>query len=336
MAFRVPSFPSVIAVWRFGNAPPALPDVQSPAQLTPGRRSITPFSQPPAGTIIPGSMQVLLPRATDIRDNKAPAGPDLAECPVGSGRFYDVVFVDDIGAGFANEHRFAQLRGIATWPLPYPTVAPAQGIAASWRASGGSAGAVVPNLFFTVAVPSPGLLFIVVAGYNALGLPPTTNCNGVGGLAPFNSAPAAAFGVTVETSISPFAVNPGYLSCGIRPGPGAGIIQYQVLFASGLYSNVADNGIAAVGAGMPFLPGAVGQVYADEIYPAPFGQINSAGPFGYGLGYTSTGGDVTDVIGGVPCTLSLGYLISSALGLYPVNMPLAVAGAWSGMSQGWK
>jgi hypothetical protein len=45
------------------------------------------------------------------------------EVPAGSGRYYEVVQVDDAGKGFPNEHRIAGL--IATvdlgmWPVPYP------------------------------------------------------------------------------------------------------------------------------------------------------------------------------------------------------------------------
>lgn len=75
--------------------------------------------------------KILLPAATDIRDAACSNLPDVVEIPSGSGRWYQVGLVDDIGKGFANEHRFAELAklwqnsgGIACpglfWPTPIP------------------------------------------------------------------------------------------------------------------------------------------------------------------------------------------------------------------------
>jgi len=75
---------------------------------------------------------LLLPPLTDIRDASCGPNSDFVEVPAGSGRFYQVAYVDDIGKGFANEHRFAWLekvvQGIAGggsfpgffWPTPIP------------------------------------------------------------------------------------------------------------------------------------------------------------------------------------------------------------------------
>lgn len=66
-------------------------------------------------------MYLRLPARTDIRDAKSPFGGDWCECPSGSSRVYRVVFVDDIGGGFANEHRLAILETSTFWPVPFPS-----------------------------------------------------------------------------------------------------------------------------------------------------------------------------------------------------------------------
>lgn len=74
--------------------------------------------------------QLLLPALTDIRDVFCGVEPDVVECPAGSGRWYGVTLVDDIGKGFPNEHRVATLAKVAVyfevgvdvpnWPIPIP------------------------------------------------------------------------------------------------------------------------------------------------------------------------------------------------------------------------
>ncbi len=78
------------------------------------------------------TMSLLLPAATDVRDMSTGVPDyDIVECPAGSGRWYGVLGVDDIGKGFANEHRIAYLQklyqaldpvGLAgcVWPIPIP------------------------------------------------------------------------------------------------------------------------------------------------------------------------------------------------------------------------
>jgi hypothetical protein len=66
------------------------------------------------------TMNLLLPALVDIRGPQDTIGADQVEVPAGSGRWYSVVGVDDIGKGFANEHRSAALVAIfGTWPAPY-------------------------------------------------------------------------------------------------------------------------------------------------------------------------------------------------------------------------
>lgn len=77
-------------------------------------------------------MSLLVPPGSDIRSLVCAAVQDLVECPSGSGRWYQVGGVDDIGKGFDNEHRCALLFQISEaliptgnyagllWPTPIP------------------------------------------------------------------------------------------------------------------------------------------------------------------------------------------------------------------------
>lgn len=144
MAFRLPSFNLSANVWR-GNvdctsAPPAS---TVGCNLSPGKRvfQAPALFIPPASTVatlamVPMVMELLVPALTDLRYRGNGAGFfDSIEVPAGSGRFYACIFVDDIGKGFSNEHRFALLlqpaAGLAAWlnvaassmpqwPTPYP------------------------------------------------------------------------------------------------------------------------------------------------------------------------------------------------------------------------
>lgn len=120
MAFKPPTFNLRCFIWRFGNPHTNPPDVISICNLALGRRSGILLG---AGADLhqeQGGMWLLLPKGTDIRDSKAPAGPDTVEVGAGTGRKYVVAWVDDAGGGFPNEHRFAEIVGVASWPVPFP------------------------------------------------------------------------------------------------------------------------------------------------------------------------------------------------------------------------
>jgi len=85
----------------------------------------------PAITIQSPLMNLLLPAGTDIRSFITGGVGDSVEVPSGSGRWYEVVAVDDSGKGFANEHRIALISQISFyvnngaypglfWPVPMP------------------------------------------------------------------------------------------------------------------------------------------------------------------------------------------------------------------------
>ena len=120
MPYRLPSFNVDCAIWHQPNKPPAAPDLTVKGNLSPGK--VTGIWTPADVTKpnVPGLMWLRLPAGTDVRDEVATGGADTVEVPKGSLRYYSPVWVDDIGLGFANEHRFAMLGRINPWPVPYP------------------------------------------------------------------------------------------------------------------------------------------------------------------------------------------------------------------------
>lgn len=121
MPFRVPTFNLLVNVFR---APWVVPPIGPPAitplgNLTPGRRSQDPMEIYPGGTATWYWMFLLLPPLTDVRDKLNTGGGDLVEVPAGSGRYYQVMAVDDVAKGFPNEYRWAALIKVGT-PTPMP------------------------------------------------------------------------------------------------------------------------------------------------------------------------------------------------------------------------
>src|SRR4030095_6118536 len=119
MAYVLPTFNLTAGVWHyatyFGNFPTIVPpaDFTVSCNLALGKRG--------AGGFV-STMYLLLPPGTDGRDHlKNPAltaHGDIVEVPFLSSRYYQVVVVDDIGKGFANEHRVCTLEvNPAIYPL---------------------------------------------------------------------------------------------------------------------------------------------------------------------------------------------------------------------------
>ena len=128
MAFKLPTFnllcnisqPDVVDT-------PGIPDppsriVDQPCQLTYGKRVQVAST---GGTTEVGvlvlTMNLLLPAKVDVRGPQDVVTFDMVEVPAGSGRWYRVYGVDDIGRGFSNEHRTASILALAkSWTPPYP------------------------------------------------------------------------------------------------------------------------------------------------------------------------------------------------------------------------
>jgi len=123
VAFVLPTFNIVVNIYSAGFPPPIgtprLVDI--PAQLrAPAANNVTFISS----GVVNSAQCLLLAPGTDIRDRFCTPinSSDYVEAPAGTGRFYNVTLVDDIGRGFPNEHRFAILQKLIgiPWPTPIP------------------------------------------------------------------------------------------------------------------------------------------------------------------------------------------------------------------------
>lgn len=127
VAYRQPTMPFNCNVWTNGVATSAPPRLTVPCNLTPGRRQHQAYLAVAASTFAMPVMYLLLPAYTDIRAENSVGGADTVEVPAGSGRFYSVTWVDDIGKGFSNEHRFACLVQDSPWAPGIIPIPPAPG-----------------------------------------------------------------------------------------------------------------------------------------------------------------------------------------------------------------
>jgi hypothetical protein len=132
MSFSVPSFPLVCEIFT-GPWLAKASRGTSPCNLALGRRGVVfPDFEPSGIQVQTGPIYILFPAGTDVRDmNCNMPDQDLVEVPQGSGRWYAVSLVDDVGKGFANEHRYALLNKVSArvnatdfaglfWPIPIP------------------------------------------------------------------------------------------------------------------------------------------------------------------------------------------------------------------------
>lgn len=123
MAYILPSFNLVANVHTYAfGAVGVLRIANQPCQLRAPSPNYSGILQPSASQYT--AMCAMWPALTDIRDVYTGTfnQPDVVEIPAGSGRYYQVQMVDDIGKGFANEHRFCTLlkATYALWPIPIP------------------------------------------------------------------------------------------------------------------------------------------------------------------------------------------------------------------------
>lgn len=123
MAYRVPAFNLLCDVYSFGQWPTGTERLTGlPCQL----RHPEHVSSGQAANTLPSQsaphMLLLVPAGSDVRDTwQTPIGnPDTVEVEPGSGRAYQVVFVDDVAKGFDNEYRVAYLAKHTAMPTPLP------------------------------------------------------------------------------------------------------------------------------------------------------------------------------------------------------------------------
>jgi hypothetical protein len=119
MSFTLPTFNLTVNI--FTAATPLVLRVVTVGNLAWGRRvNVASTGGTDAIGVPLVTMSLLLPPGTDIRGPLAPGFADRVEVPAGTGRFYEVAFVDDIGKGFPNEHRCAVLEQTSPQPIPLP------------------------------------------------------------------------------------------------------------------------------------------------------------------------------------------------------------------------
>lgn len=122
MSFSVPQFPLTCNLFRGPWTARVLASTPE-CNLAYGRRVTQIFADVPIDNdVTSNAMQLLLPAGTDVRDFSNWFTPDVVECPAGSGRWYGVQSVDDVGKGFDNEYRLALIVKIyeALDPIAYP------------------------------------------------------------------------------------------------------------------------------------------------------------------------------------------------------------------------
>jgi len=132
MAFSVPQFPLTCDIYNIDNSTTKTLRLSSDCNLALGRRIDWVGGGAAFDTSFAGFLaNLLLPIGTDIRDQFCDPGVfgDIVEVPSGSGRWYYVNGVEDVGKGFDNEYRIALLYkighyapwidlGIPWWPAP--------------------------------------------------------------------------------------------------------------------------------------------------------------------------------------------------------------------------
>ena len=127
MTYKLPVFVLAVNIWRAGNPQTNVPDVACVGNLAYGKRISVPWAADPVIDDNTGSMWLLVPWGTDIRGSISSTGSDVVEVPASSGRVYTVLWVDDAGSGFANQHRFAEIRMLSATPTPLPPPIPVPG-----------------------------------------------------------------------------------------------------------------------------------------------------------------------------------------------------------------
>lgn len=133
MAFSLPNFNLTCGIYSVVPPNTLGHRLDSPCNLAMGRRITWPWGSAGPGIGMDGFVpSLLLPPLTDVRTNMCGGAADVIEVPAGSGRWYQVAGVDDVGKGFPNEHRLANLvqisaafadwvpYGIPFWPTPIP------------------------------------------------------------------------------------------------------------------------------------------------------------------------------------------------------------------------
>lgn len=131
MSFTVPTFNLVCNISTGPYLSRHIRLANQACNLARGRRAAVASNIDPFELLSYTQMELLLPALTDVRDLSCSGIEDVVECPAFSGRWYQVIGVDDVGKGFTNEYRVAILQKIYEtidpvdylglfWPTPIP------------------------------------------------------------------------------------------------------------------------------------------------------------------------------------------------------------------------
>jgi hypothetical protein len=254
--FTLPTFNLAVNIWRHGNPTSNPPDVITPGNLAYGERSSVPYAVTTTQQTVYGGMWLLTPKGTDIRDDKAVAGQDTCEVPAGSGRFYAVVWVDDAGSGFPNEHRFALIISTSPWPTPFPSPTPS----GPTPFPPVSVGVLGPGDPLTLTLPlNPGGVTMIVAMACVTGPgggTPTVTSAAVGLLTPTMTTGGPSVGSdTTNTLLFVLPVWPGGDVLTITEGQSQWIM-YNVYLQGTVANTIDQSGFHA--AGVPVNPVSAG------------------------------------------------------------------------------
>jgi hypothetical protein len=132
MAFSVPDFNTDCDIYTGPWNTRVLRIAGQECNLQYGRRPAS-HADFPVSNEFSVCMNLLLPAGTDIRSTVCGYIADSVECPAGSGRWYFVANVDDVGKSYPNEFRVALLLAASEakfgtgseylglfWPTPIP------------------------------------------------------------------------------------------------------------------------------------------------------------------------------------------------------------------------
>lgn len=325
MSFWVPRLPVHIGVWHPPAIFPEPPSQILRAQLATGKRGHLPFAPRPGGAVVPAQMHIFLPALADVRDGKASGGADVVEVPLYSGRFYNVLFVDDLGKGFPNEHRFAYLRGTPAWPLPYPSTSSLAGISVNYFRTGNNFPLGLFPMVLTHNVPFPCLFCVSVVSFLDPLAAIVCNIDGV------FTAPSSVSPIVQPANGQAFCyqffrpVLAGARVCTVTPTALPTYLFGHALGLRNLAGGFVDVAGVAVGVGVPFVAGPLGQVNPIDCYIANFACFGPITNLTLGLGYVNDFIPVATqgvLPGGQLAQQVVGSLVSPAVGIFPANIPM--------------
>lgn len=334
--YVLPTFNLDVGIWRHGTSPPGPPALHTDGNMSPGEiTGVGALEVMPLMSAAQCPMFLRMPPGTDIRDGKAVAGADNVEVPFGSGRYYDVAFVDDVALGFANEHRFAVLLGRTPWATPFP---------------GGSPGPPPPPAGFT----------FVGQGVDALAALNSWNFSDLGATNPGEeiwfataqinqsgpSNPIITDGVTIATNVQhTTAIIGGGVSCELvlsRMRKGAGGPIYTTTLTGGATARFSFQAFRSVpgwdtfdrnnqviaATPTPSVTALLAPTSVPTLQSAAFFTINPAIVPASAGSFTVPWGPVINNIGGTPTYLLLTALVQLVMGIPTANLNTCTPVAW--------